>query len=111
MLHDDKHEQHNRHQKQARGLGCVNRMAVLMKVVGRRLRQNRGLHPIIVALRSSGGMDNVETKDLVSNSIVQCMIFKRQLEHCQFHAEAAALSFFCCDLDFGSMGGADRFHD
>jgi hypothetical protein len=111
MLHYDKHEQHNRHQKQASGFGGIDRMAVLVLVVGRRLRQNRGLHLIIVALRSSGGMDNVEMKDLESNSIVQCMIFKRQLEHCQFHAEAAALSFFCCDLDFGSMGSADRFYD
>jgi hypothetical protein len=111
MLHYDKHEQHNCHQKQARGLGRVNRMAVLMMVVGRRLRQNWGLHAIIVALCSSGGTDNVEMKDLVSNSVVQCMIFKRQLEHCQFHAEAAALSFFCCNLDFGPVGSADRFYD
>lgn len=62
MLDDDKHEQHNRHQKQARGLGRVNGMAVLMMVVGRQLGQNRGLHLIIVALRSSGGMDYVGMK-------------------------------------------------
>ena len=34
-----------------------------------------------------------------------------QLEHWQFYSEAAALPFFRCDLDLGSMGGGNRFHD
>jgi hypothetical protein len=62
MLHDDKHEQHNRHQKQARGLGRVNGMAVLMLVLGKRLWQNWGLHGIIVALRSSSGADKARNE-------------------------------------------------